>query len=204
MSFSHWLALFVPRLFSSSPPPSSLSSSHSCPFSSPAIDLGLHDHDHDHHRQWSRLLEEVAEKKDLELEGSGNHHRHHSHGEDLEMTSMEPILHNCGLRTGLFTSLHLIDVRERFRLDGLEIYEEKFLAYFWWCWDRLQIGGNSSESCKGDANGVGDSSVAVAAVDGVVNRGDGANKTGPPLKKQEEALILILRPQQGAYMTIIV
>ncbi|KAJ0988140.1 hypothetical protein J5N97_006496 [Dioscorea zingiberensis] len=49
-----------------------------------------------------------------------------------------------------------------------------------------QIGGNSSESCKGDANGVGDSSVTAAAVDGVVNREDGVNKTGPPLKKQEE------------------
>ncbi|KAK6941765.1 hypothetical protein RJ641_027142, partial [Dillenia turbinata] len=31
----------------------------------------------------------------------------------------EAILRECGLRTGLFTSPHLIDVRERFRIDGL-------------------------------------------------------------------------------------
>lgn len=30
----------------------------------------------------------------------------------------ESILRNCGYHTGLFTSPHLIDVRERFRLDG--------------------------------------------------------------------------------------
>ncbi|PSR93144.1 Folylpolyglutamate synthase [Actinidia chinensis var. chinensis] len=50
----------------------------------------------------------------------------------------ESILRNCGFRTGLFTSPHLIDLRERFRLDGVDICEEKFLAYFWWCWDRLK------------------------------------------------------------------
>lgn len=56
----------------------------------------------------------------------------------------EAILRNCGFRTGLFTSPHLIDVRERFRLDGVDISEEKFLAYFWWCWDRLK------EKCSDD------------------------------------------------------
>lgn len=50
----------------------------------------------------------------------------------------ESILRNCGLRTGLFTSPHLIDVRERFRLDGKDISEEKFLEYFWWCFNRLK------------------------------------------------------------------
>ncbi|CAH1430637.1 unnamed protein product [Lactuca virosa] len=50
----------------------------------------------------------------------------------------EAILRNCGFHTGLFTSPHLIDVRERFQLDGEDISKEKFLAYFWWCWDRLK------------------------------------------------------------------
>ncbi|KMT18409.1 hypothetical protein BVRB_2g025580 [Beta vulgaris subsp. vulgaris] len=50
----------------------------------------------------------------------------------------ESILRNCGFHTGLFTSPHLIDVRERFLLDGAEICQEKFLAYFWWCYDRLK------------------------------------------------------------------
>ncbi|KAK1572154.1 hypothetical protein Q3G72_028367 [Acer saccharum] len=34
-------------------------------------------------------------------------------------------------------------MRERFRLNGVEICEEKYLAYFWWCYDRLKE--NSSE-----------------------------------------------------------
>ncbi|TYH67855.1 hypothetical protein ES332_D06G217500v1 [Gossypium tomentosum] len=59
-------------------------------------------------------------------------------GKGSTCTFAESILRNCGFRTGLFTSPHLIDVRERFRLDGLEISEEKFLEYFWWCYDRLK------------------------------------------------------------------
>ncbi|OVA11683.1 Folylpolyglutamate synthetase [Macleaya cordata] len=50
----------------------------------------------------------------------------------------EAILRECGFRTGLFTSPHLIDVRERFRVDGLDISEEKFLQYFWDCWHQLK------------------------------------------------------------------
>ncbi|GAB4831848.1 Folylpolyglutamate synthase [Ancistrocladus abbreviatus] len=59
-------------------------------------------------------------------------------GKGSTCTFSESILRNCGFHTGLFTSPHLIDVRERFRLDGVDICEEKFLAYFWWCYDRLK------------------------------------------------------------------
>ncbi|XWS56625.1 hypothetical protein CRYUN_Cryun09bG0102400 [Craigia yunnanensis] len=59
-------------------------------------------------------------------------------GKGSTCTFTESILRNCGFRTGLFTSPHLIDVRERFRLNGVEICEEKFLEYFWWCYDRLK------------------------------------------------------------------
>ncbi|XXG75305.1 hypothetical protein AAC387_Pa07g3838 [Persea americana] len=59
-------------------------------------------------------------------------------GKGSTCTFTESILRNCGFHTGLFTSPHLIDVRERFKLDGVEICEEKFLAYFWWCWDKLK------------------------------------------------------------------
>ncbi|KAK0591434.1 hypothetical protein LWI29_001772 [Acer saccharum] len=64
-------------------------------------------------------------------------------GKGSTCTFTESILRNCGFQTGLFTSPHLIDVRERFRLNGVEICEEKYLAYFWWCYDRLKE--NSSE-----------------------------------------------------------
>uniref|UniRef100_A0A7C9DEG4 Folylpolyglutamate synthase n=2 Tax=Opuntia streptacantha TaxID=393608 RepID=A0A7C9DEG4_OPUST len=50
----------------------------------------------------------------------------------------EAILRECGFRTGFFTSPHLVDVRERFRIDGLDISEEKFLQYFWDCWNQLR------------------------------------------------------------------
>ncbi|XP_026414635.1 folylpolyglutamate synthase-like isoform X1 [Papaver somniferum] len=50
----------------------------------------------------------------------------------------EAILRESGFRTGLFTSPHLIDVRERFRVDGLDISEENFLQYFWDCWHQLK------------------------------------------------------------------
>ncbi|CAI9774863.1 unnamed protein product [Fraxinus pennsylvanica] len=59
-------------------------------------------------------------------------------GKGSTCTFTESILRNCGFHTGLFTSPHLIDVRERFRLDGIDICAEKFLTYFWWCWNRLK------------------------------------------------------------------
>ncbi|KAH7853533.1 hypothetical protein Vadar_003682 [Vaccinium darrowii] len=59
-------------------------------------------------------------------------------GKGSTCTFTESILRHCGFHTGVFTSPHLIDVRERFRLDGVDICEEKFLAYFWWCWHRLK------------------------------------------------------------------
>ncbi|KAH6782108.1 DHFS-FPGS-like protein C [Perilla frutescens var. frutescens] len=42
----------------------------------------------------------------------------------------ESILCSCSFHTGLFTSPHLIDVREIFRLNRSDICEEKFLEYF--------------------------------------------------------------------------
>lgn len=50
----------------------------------------------------------------------------------------ENILRSCGYRTGLFTSPHLVDIRERFRFNGDLVSEEVFAKHFWWCWDRLQ------------------------------------------------------------------
>ncbi|KAL8095317.1 folylpolyglutamate synthase isoform X2 [Apium graveolens] len=50
----------------------------------------------------------------------------------------EAILRESGFRTGLFISPHLIDVRERFRVNGLDISEERFLLHFWECWNCLR------------------------------------------------------------------
>ncbi|KAG5237527.1 DHFS-FPGS family protein [Salix suchowensis] len=76
------------------------------------------------------LEEAITEMKIIHVAGTK--------GKGSTCTFTESILRNCGFHTGLFTSPHLIDVRERFRLDGVDICEEKFLAYFWWCYDRLK------------------------------------------------------------------
>ncbi|CAN8268056.1 unnamed protein product [Cochlearia groenlandica] len=59
-------------------------------------------------------------------------------GKGSTCTFSESILRSYGLRTGLFTSPHLIDVRERFRLNGIEISQEKFVNYFWCCFHKLK------------------------------------------------------------------
>ncbi|CAN6586345.1 unnamed protein product [Malus baccata var. baccata] len=59
-------------------------------------------------------------------------------GKGSTCTFCEAILRECGFRTGLFTSPHLIDVRERFRINGLDITEDRFLPYFWSCWSQLE------------------------------------------------------------------
>ncbi|KAF5474203.1 hypothetical protein F2P56_006119 [Juglans regia] len=59
-------------------------------------------------------------------------------GKGSTCTFCEAILRECGFQTGLFTSPHLIDVRERFRINGLDISEDKFLLYFWDCWNQLK------------------------------------------------------------------
>ncbi|KAG6638472.1 hypothetical protein I3843_10G035800 [Carya illinoinensis] len=59
-------------------------------------------------------------------------------GKGSTCTFCEAILRECGFQTGLFTSPHLIDVRERFRINGLDVSEDKFLLYFWGCWYQLK------------------------------------------------------------------
>ncbi|CAG8737696.1 1434_t:CDS:10 [Dentiscutata erythropus] len=43
------------------------------------------------------------------------------------------------IRTGLFTSPHLVAVQERIRLDGTMLSEEEFTNYFFECWDKLKL-----------------------------------------------------------------
>jgi len=50
----------------------------------------------------------------------------------------ESILRNCGLKTGLFTSPHLVSVRERIKINGIPISQELFSNYFWECWNKLE------------------------------------------------------------------
>ncbi|KAI9297144.1 FolC bifunctional protein [Neoconidiobolus thromboides FSU 785] len=54
------------------------------------------------------------------------------------------ILKNCNLKTGLFTSPHMIEVRERIRINGIPLDRKKFCTYFYYCYDRL-IGKKKSK-----------------------------------------------------------
>lgn len=42
------------------------------------------------------------------------------------------------LKTGLFTSPHLVAMRERIRINGVPLSEEKFAAYSQQVWERLE------------------------------------------------------------------
>lgn len=44
----------------------------------------------------------------------------------------EHIMRECGVKTGLYTSPHLVDVRERFRIDGAPVSKKTFVREFWW------------------------------------------------------------------------
>ncbi|CAO3668923.1 unnamed protein product [Rhizopus stolonifer] len=52
----------------------------------------------------------------------------------------QSILHNYdpSIKTGMFTSPHLVAVRERIRINGKPISEELFAKYFQEVWDRLE------------------------------------------------------------------
>lgn len=50
----------------------------------------------------------------------------------------ESVLRKHGLRTGFFSSPHLVEVRERIRIDGVPIGREMFSRYFWEVYNQLQ------------------------------------------------------------------
>ncbi|XP_072840776.2 folylpolyglutamate synthase, mitochondrial isoform X2 [Pogona vitticeps] len=50
----------------------------------------------------------------------------------------ESILRNYGLKTGFYSSPHLVQVRERIRINGVPISKELFSKYFWKVYNRLE------------------------------------------------------------------
>lgn len=52
-------------------------------------------------------------------------------GKGSTCAMVESILRQCGYKTGLYTSPHLIDVRERIRINGVPIDKEIFLRNLW-------------------------------------------------------------------------
>ncbi|KAI6646416.1 Folylpolyglutamate synthase, mitochondrial isoform X1 [Oopsacas minuta] len=58
-------------------------------------------------------------------------------GKGSTCAMIESILRARGLRTGFFSSPHLIEVRERIRLDGEPLSFSAFTHHFWSCYNRL-------------------------------------------------------------------
>lgn len=50
----------------------------------------------------------------------------------------ERILRGYGLRTGFYSSPHLVQVRERIRINGQPLSKELFSKYFWLVYRRLR------------------------------------------------------------------
>ncbi|XP_028408389.1 folylpolyglutamate synthase, mitochondrial-like [Dendronephthya gigantea] len=50
----------------------------------------------------------------------------------------DSILRENGLKTGFYSSPHLVEVRERIRINGKLICKDEFARYFWKCWDNLK------------------------------------------------------------------
>eukprot|EP00040_Diaphanoeca_grandis_P012570 m.63685 g.63685 ORF g.63685 m.63685 type:complete len:548 (-) comp23325_c0_seq1:547-2190(-) len=63
-------------------------------------------------------------------------------GSTCSMT--EALLRTQGLKTGLFTSPHLIEARERIRINGAPISKEMFAKYFFNTWDALKQNASTS------------------------------------------------------------
>ena len=53
-----------------------------------------------------------------------------SKGKGSTCVQTEALLRARGMKTGLFTSPHLIDLRERFRINGKPVDNDTFLKYF--------------------------------------------------------------------------
>ncbi|CAD7695445.1 unnamed protein product [Ostreobium quekettii] len=65
-------------------------------------------------------------------------------GKGSTCAMVENILRACGYRTGLFTSPHMCDFRERIRLDGLKVSKARLVQSFRHCYEMLERSGELS------------------------------------------------------------
>jgi folylpolyglutamate synthase len=64
-------------------------------------------------------------------------------GKGSTCAMVECILRKQGYRTGLYTSPHLLDVRERILVGGKMLSKEEFTRYFWTVYNALQESGDT-------------------------------------------------------------
>jgi hypothetical protein len=85
----------------------------------------------DHVRDWARAL-------NIDADATPALHVAGTKGKGSVCAYTESILRKAGLKTGLFTSPHLMTVRERFRINGAAIDIEDFRSVFWDVWGRMK------------------------------------------------------------------
>ena len=71
-------------------------------------------------------------------------YRRYAAGQGSTCSFVEHVLRENGTRTGLYSSPHLVDIRERFRIDGVPVSKTVFVRNFWWMFNRLKVGGCTS------------------------------------------------------------
>ena len=77
------------------------------------------------------IMQHYADRLALKLGGIKVLHVAGTKGKGSVCAIAESVLRAHGLRTGMFTSPHLIEYRERIRIDGRPLSPSKFAAHFW-------------------------------------------------------------------------
>eukprot|EP00058_Branchiostoma_floridae_P004148 XP_002589636.1 hypothetical protein BRAFLDRAFT_128960 [Branchiostoma floridae] len=72
-----------------------------------------------------------------ELDGLSVIHVSGTKGKGSVCAMCESILRSHGYKTGFYSSPHLVQVRERIRINGKPISRDNFSKYFWSCFNRL-------------------------------------------------------------------
>uniref|UniRef100_A0AAQ5YN28 Folylpolyglutamate synthase n=1 Tax=Amphiprion ocellaris TaxID=80972 RepID=A0AAQ5YN28_AMPOC len=77
------------------------------------------------------------ERAGLTVSQSHQHSEYMGHRTGSTCAFTEQILRSYGFRTGFYSSPHLVQVRERIRINGQPIGKELFTKYFWQVYGRL-------------------------------------------------------------------
>ena len=78
-----------------------------------------------------------------DLDNLGVIHVAGTKGKGSTCAMSESILRQRGLKTGLFTSPHMVSFRERILINGVPISKEKFASYFWNVYKRIVTGNDA-------------------------------------------------------------
>jgi folylpolyglutamate synthase len=91
----------------------------------------------------SLLMEEMRQymtrlRVDIDALSAKSIHVAGTKGKGSTCAMVESVVRAHGFTTGLYTSPHLVTVRERIKINGKPISEDAFTKYFWECWDMLE------------------------------------------------------------------